>query len=336
MTVSTTLPTTAQISFSFYVDATRDTILRCGGLADAVTVRGPRGPDIVSELRSHWEGPVLFDCAAYEKSSRSPPIAADWFRAQEHAGADRLLTPGRWIGWDGTTFRESFDIERRLAEPIGATALVAIDHRWLTKDLDQTVSALASADVPVALVLGHRGDPLSPGGAVDGLLSLCRHLDDFLLLRADHGAVGALAFGGTHASLGLRTATRHLYPPDAKGGGGRRDDKSPRVFVPDLLDWFTGLRLDTWAAAGISMRCDLDCCQGEKLNRFFDERRKAEAQRHNETTLAQLANYIINAPQNDRRRLFADLCRRAIDQYDRLGSMAVNPKGQLEAWAMWA
>ena len=61
-----------------------------------------------------------------------------------------------------------------------------------------------------------------------------------------------------------------------------------------------------------------------------------EAETHNRTVLAHLAAYVINAPDEDRRRLFASLCSEAVERYDRLGSMMIEPPGQLAAWAIWA
>ncbi|HLF42826.1 MAG TPA: hypothetical protein VJA46_04765 [Acidimicrobiia bacterium] len=280
---------------------------------------------------------MLFDLAGYER--HSPHVDPDgWCEEQSAAGADRILTPGRWIPWSGAvnSLRAPLEQEIELAAERGATALIAMDYRWLTRGIDPTSTLFEAANVPIAIALSHRDDPLSAGQAVDGLITLCKKSDHLSLFRSDHGAIGALAFGAAHAALGLRTATRHLYPPDASGGGGWNGDRSQRLFVSRLLDWYTAFKIAGWGASEIEMVCPLACCEGAPLGRFLDERLADQAQIHNETALAELATYVINAPRNDRRRLFAQRCRDAIDLYDRLGSMAIHPKAQLEAWAVWA
>lgn len=150
------------------------------------------------------------------------------------------------------------------------------------------------------------------------------------------GISPALAFGARHASIGLTSGDRHLYPPGSGGPSGKRSDRTVRLFSWDLLDWFTAATIAGWSASEISIACNFGCCEGQPLARFFDERRAIEAETHNRTVLAHLAAYVINAPDEDRRRLFASLCSEAVERYDRLGSMMIEPPGQLAAWAIWA
>lgn len=335
MTTTAFVATTDRMSFSFYVDAGNvDSIRRCSEIADAVTLRGAGGPRSALALRrTGWNRPVLFDRCAYEKGA--PDVDTEsWYAEQTEAGADRLLTPGRWVPWSGGAdgLGKQLREELKLAEIKGATALIAVDYRWLTKGIDTTLSHFRKAGHPIALALAHRDDPLSAGSAVDGLINICKSTEHLTVLRSDHGAVGALAFDAIHASLGLRTSTRHLYPPSAQGGGGRRDDPTPRLFVSQLLDWYTGFTIAGWSTSEIEIPCSQLCCQGASLARFLDARLAGEAEYHNELALAELATYVINAPPNDRRRLFAQRCKAAVDMYDRLGSMALRPKAQLEGW----
>lgn len=330
---------TEKASFSFYVsNADATAIQRCSTYADAVTVRGPHGPQTVTALRSAgWTGSVLFDRAGYEKGS--PEVEAEaWLADQVTAGADRALTPGRWIPWTGDpeTLKHHMLDEVAVAARHNATALFALDYRWLTRGVEETQREFERAGVPLAIALSHRDDPLSAGRAVDGLISLCLSTEHLTVLRADHGAIGAVAFNARHGSLGLRTSTRHLYPPTASGGGGRRSDLSPRVFIPQLLDWFTGMTIAGWGLAELEPRCDLECCHGQPLRRFFDPRLKEEAAHHNELALSEFASHVINAPRNERRRVFAERCQQAVQTYDKLGAFSLRPKPQLESWALWA
>ena len=147
--------------------------------------------------------------------------------------ADRLLTPGRWIGAEKghRPLRLRRSLSWSLAQNQGATCVLCIDHRWLTRieghmDMRWT---LEGAGVPVALVLGNVGDPLARPGAVDGMVALTRVIDDLSILRCDHGAIGALAFSAAHGSIGLLATHRHGVPPTASARG-KPHDQTARVF----------------------------------------------------------------------------------------------------------
>ena len=324
MTPTVALDRTDRLSFSFYVPASDETRIRsCAALADAIVVRGHAGPTVVGRMREQgWDGAALFDAAGYSRRGASvDPLA--WLDLQHSAGADRALTPGSMADWSGSPehFADKVARELDLASSNDATALLALDRRWLTKRHVEVSRVLKKTDVPVALVLSDRGDPLAAGGAVDGLLTIIRSTPHVTLLRCDHGAVGALAFGARHGSIGLTPADRHLYPPGTGGGGGKRGDRTVRLFSWELMDWFTAATIAGWSASDVAITCGFDCCDGRPLSRFLDERLAMEAETHNRTVLAHLAEYVLGAPDEDRRRLFARLCQDAVGRYDRLGSI---------------
>ena len=340
MIASTSIPTTIQGSFSFYLHKADEELIRqYAGLADAVVVRGRSAPGLVRAMRSEgWSGPVLFDGAGYE--SKAPPLDAQaWLEMQRVANADRLLTTGKWIPWDADSslFRSTVKTEYRLASKEQATVLLALDYRWLTKGLEATVDVLSSLDRPVALVLADSGDPLSHSAAVNGLLALTYNVPGLSLLRCDHGAIGGIAFGAAHGSIGLIPTYRHFVPP-LKAVSAIPNDRSPRIFVWDLMDWFAAGNIAGWSTSRIRMSCRQSCCGGEPLSRFLDSRLVAEADRHNRTVLAMLANYVLDAPSTDRRRLFGQLCSKAVERYGTMGglTMIIEPKSQLIQWAQFA
>ena len=129
-------PITLAETFSFYVTSSDVQALEaCGELADAVTVKGPNGPTTVRAMRARgWNRPVIFDRAGY-----NPNVSAidpeRWFDDQARAGADRLLTAGTWVQWDptGDALKVAIAVEApRTGGRPDATAVLAIDHRWLT------------------------------------------------------------------------------------------------------------------------------------------------------------------------------------------------------------
>lgn len=100
------------------------------------------------------------------------------------------------------------------------------------------------------------------------------------------------------------------------------------------MDWFTAGTIAGWTTNRVKLLCPLPCCRGGGLDRFFDPRYDAEAASHNRLTLSQLADEILNAPWEERRRRFSQLCLDAIDRYGPMGklSMVTKPKAQLEQW----
>jgi hypothetical protein len=101
---------------------------------------------------------------------------ARWFDDQRSAGADRLLTPGCWVGSEAghLPFDGQIDAEASVARDNNATCVLAVDYRWLTKSSqhDEMLESLRGLGLPVALVLADQGDPLGHPGAVDALVAL--------------------------------------------------------------------------------------------------------------------------------------------------------------------
>lgn len=334
---------TLRESFSFYVGGRDPERIRaCAELADAVVVSGVSGPSTVRRLRdSGWDGLVLFDGVAYDKreSSLDP---SKWFDDQFSAGADRLLTPGQWVGSElgHLPFADQIENEVMLAKSHGATCLLAVGRRWFTESalMDEMLLNLRELRSPIALVLGDTSDPMSYSGAVDSLVAVSTRVDDLTIVRCDQAGIGALAFGATHASLGLITRHRHVVPPDVRSFA-RQNDRSARVFVRDLLDWFTASRIGEWSTASITPNCNAPCCDGQPIRRFLDERFKASADLHNRTVLAALAEEVLTAPAEDgvRRREFGRICQEAVDRYGTMGSWwtDIKPKRQLTQWALF-
>lgn len=336
-------PQTLRESFSFYVgSSSAERIQDCEAVADAVVVSGPNGPTVVRRLRATgWKGSVLFDCVSYDQSGTRPD-ALHWFDEQISAGADRVLTPGVWVGSEKNhaPFSVQIEDEANLANSIGATCLIAIDRHWFTRSdkLSEIMLGLGELNTPCALVLGDGKDPMGYAGAVDALASISRNIRDVSVIRCDQAGIGALAFGATHASIGLRTLHRHVVPPNVKSFA-KYEDRSARVFVRELLDWFTASRIAEWSSASVSPHCYAACCEGRPIARFLDSRLKTAADLHNRVVLANLANDILDAPVEDgvRRREFGRICAEAVQRYGTMGShmTLIKPKKQLTQWALF-
>ncbi len=326
-------PATSATSFSWYVPPTHRLLVQGGGLADAVTIAGPKGPTEIRKLRqAGFSSAVLFDGTGYKGTDLPPAVA--WIAQQRAAGADRALLPGVFAPWDKddhTSLVALVTEQSRISADLDATMLVAIDARWLAKRTEILTDALISAARPAALVLGHPADPLSLGGAVAGLRWLVGRVPHLSLLRSDHGAVGAVAFGADHASIGLSTTNRHfatvaMKPRSAPG-------RSSRVFVRQLIDWFRASEIAGWSAAGADINCRLRCCNGAPLDRFLDD--DLDATWHNMVALADFAAYVLDADPDDRPAEFLNECRAAAGRYGLAGfNGPENPKAQLTGWAL--
>jgi hypothetical protein len=341
--LTTSLAVTLRGTYSFYVPANRaDRILACSEIADAVVVSGAAGPQTVRRLRAEgWQGAALFDRAAYVGAVDTLDIDG-WFDEQRNAGADRLLTPGCFVGSGSghAPFAVQIEAEASVAREYGAACVLAIDYRWLTNPAqhDEMLREFETIGLPVALVLADRADPLGHPGAVDALVALTRRIDQLSVLRVDHGGIGALAFDAAHASIGLSTTYRHAVPPDVTAQAIPHD-QTARVFVLDLMDWFAGSTIGGWSTVRVADRCKYSCCQGQRIDRFLDVRRKSEADIHNRTVLAVLAEEILSIPDPaDRRRAFGRRCFAAVEHYGIMGGLTseIKPKFQLQQWSQYA
>ena len=330
---------TATKSFSFYVaPGDRKLIELCAERSDAVTIRGRDGPAFIKKVRDQgFDAPVVFDREGWRVEPGSIDVR-NWLKAQREAGAARLFTPGCYVPWDkdepeGCLARVAREIE--LARSLSVTALVAVDARWLSKCPLALAQALAANDGGIAVVLVEPGDPLALNGAVGGLRTVATGVPGLLLLRSDHGALGALAFGARHASLGLIPAHRHGTTPD-RPGFGKQGDRSARVFSYAFADWFTAATIAGWALVDPKLsRCNFECCDGADLSRFLDEDAKDAAIRHNVTSLAILADLVIEVPESERRMTFLEYCSQAAERYDLSGVRGPqDPKPQLTSWLL--
>ena len=160
-------------TFSFYLTASHcnrkpQIVEAAADHVGAVTVAGPGGPEVVRRLRNLGvDCCVQFDRMGY---AGTDPVTPDhWVAAQRAVGAACAILPGAFLAWnrnDNTEFIATVEEQGRIAAGLAATMLVAMDVRWIAKKTEVVIDTLKSASQPVALVLAHRGDPLSESSAV--------------------------------------------------------------------------------------------------------------------------------------------------------------------------
>lgn len=326
-------PATSSASFSWYLPPTHRLLAQGAALADAVTIAGRTGPSAVRRLRdAGFSNAALFDGMGYKRTDL-PPVA-DWIDEQRAAVADRLLLPGVFIPWDmndASALVATVGEQARIGADFDATLLLAIDVHWIARRVELLTDVLTATNRPIAVVLAHRADPLSLGGAVAGLRWLSARVPRLSVLRSDHGAIGAVALGADHASIGLTTTNRHFATSAMKPR--RLPGGSSRLFVRQLLDWFRASEIAGWSAAGADITCRLRCCNGASLARFLDE--DVDATWHNMIALADFADQVLDAEPDDRMIEFLNECRSATALYGLAGFKGPeNPKAQLTGWVL--
>ena len=336
-TVGTRHAVTASASISWYMRAKNPFLARAAGLVDAVTVAGPTGPSEVRRLRNAgFDAPVLFDGEGY--AGKPVPSPREWVSMQRTVEADRLMLPGVFAEWEkdeSCAIRRLDDLvaeQAAIARNLDAVLLLALDSRWIAYRVNPVLEILRGSEVPLALVLADPKDPLARTGAVAGLRRLSQGLPDLMLLRSDHGSIGAVAFGATHASIGLTTSTRHFVARPMKAF--KKRNTSARLFVRTLLDWFLASDVAGWTAAGTDTICGLACCDGVDLSRFLDEDLASAATWHNLNALANFADLIHSVNEDERGLEFLRECQDATVRYGKAGFQGPeNPKAQLTGWA---
>lgn len=334
-------PVTTEPSMSFYVGTRDKSLIReCANHADAVTIRGTAGPKVIRQMRHEdFASPVLFDREDWKVDPDERTDTAEWVDEQLAAHADRVLTPGRTVLWtpkDPAEGLAAAELELADARAHDATALLNIDARHLTRNTDALIRVLNEGGGDVAIILADPSDPLKPAGGVAALRRLAAAVHELTILRADHGGLGAVAFGANHAGLGLSATNRH-GSIQGRAPFAKRGDCSARVFSVFFADWFTAMVIAGWSLADPRfMNCYLPGCDGAPLSRFLDEDQAHHAVAHNIHALGHVADLVLNAPDDTTRRsTFLDYCREAVARYDLVGFHGPqDPKPQLTGWVL--
>lgn len=220
-------------------------------------------------------------------------------------------------------------------------AMIAISHKWLTDPQARQAlnSALGSIDAPIGLMLGKDTDPLDSVKAIEGLVDLVQAVPDVAVLRCDHGALGAYAFGAMGGSIGIGTSTRH-FVPIGESGYADFTDQTPRLLLPFLLAWWKGSRVAYYDRDPMFECAPCVVCKGASLARFQDEALAIEASAHSVENWSRIGERLLATDPGRRADAWIALCQEA---YDRLAELEDRPNGlleppskQLRAWLRFA
>jgi hypothetical protein len=242
-----------------------------------VTVSGRSGLRALTELeRLDDLGGVDLDPAGYldREPEQASLFEVDIVARQRELGLDPIRSPGNFVPWnDELALRAAFAGNL----PAEVVRVVSLDGRWLTPPgLVLLLPMVANCTNPLALVLAACFDPLAHPGAVDGLQAVLdaatpgeRRVE---LLRTDSAAVGFVAVGGSLATVGLTTTTRHHGLPlnQRSQDDFERRQSSPLVHIGPLNSWHRGYALGALAPFDGAGLTDCDCvgCDARDLLRF--------------------------------------------------------------------
>ena len=299
-----------------------------------VVLRGTRGGKAANRLRHQgYRGRLWLDPAAYDRSSGSTPTLWDeWHQRQLELHVSEFISPGAYVDNSGAAaLRQALTSESKWVQKHGGRLSLALHYSWLTGGLRTLTRQLSGVDLPFALAFADRYDPLGRAGAVEGLVELLSKVSDVTIMRCDIGAVGAVAHGAKLGAVGTSPTTRHVFPPDQKGGGR---SNSPAVFVTPLLSFMSGASLDALPRSA-SPACQLRCCNQRALRRLNTRARDAEAIRHNRIAIRHVVDRLIASrlPPPD---AFKQMCLQAQTEAQRLSILAGRPidaSAQVRAWA---
>lgn len=220
-----------------------------------------------------FDRPILCDAERYKGRNRYLAEAAfdqEWIASQRRLQGPVLTDSGYVEEGDVTGLRSILERTRRLGDD--AIACLPLHLSWLknSDDVEKLCAEIVAHNVPVALVLEHRNDPLGVQGALRNLLKLLKLGTPIMLLRSDVSALGALCFGALCAAVGTMPALRHLYPVASGGGGG--GERPVSILVPHCISYVTTDKV----AGAIPLTpdqahhwvCECDTCYGRQLDHF--------------------------------------------------------------------
>lgn len=308
--------------------------------AGGAVLKGERGAAAGGQLRrAGFAGRLWLDPSSYESATGTEQLSIlgdRWLQLQDELAVVEKLSPGTYVSpLDDDGLARAIDRELEWTSAAGEGRIsLALHARWLTDGVDALTRTLSQARVPVAVAFAERNDPLGLAGAVQGLVTLLQEVPDVAVLRCDLGALGAVAHGAVLSAIGTSATVRHVVPP-GQTGGGVPHDRSPSVFLRELLDFKLGSHLDEFPREA-SPSCDLACCRGGLLRRFNDEHTLRDARVHNRHAVLAAVDRVLSLPQASRAASFRAMCLEAEYAAVELAAKARRPlqvRPQVSAWA---
>jgi hypothetical protein len=240
------------------------------------------------------------------------PFDAEWIRRQRNLGLPAIIPDSGYVA--ERDLQGLRLLLQRSKEVAGAVALLPLANWWMYGEgLTLLRAELRGADLPVALVLEHRDDPLGVLRILEGVVTLLRDGVTMLVLRCDVSAIGLIAHGALAAAYGSRTSIRHLYPmPQGSGGGGGGKPAESAFWPAGMALHYRDLLYDAVTASPDHPQwiCACRVCRGGRLDRLATSSIE-EVRQHSASSLLDLRNQMAGVATSDRPRWWTSRCRNA-------------------------
>jgi hypothetical protein len=310
------------------------------------------GERAVELCRARWRDsfsrPLLADRRRYAGRARSrgtDRLTDSWLSGQQAAGVAAVLSDSGYIG-EGDEESLTSVLSQSARAGAAVVAVLPLHISWLGNGLKKLTAEVNEHDIPVALVLEHKDDPLGTRRAVKGLIDFLAGTEvPVSMLCCDISALSALAFGADWAAVGVRSGLRHLYPSNGRSGFGRGPSVS--ALVRPMLSIVTVEKIgEAWAATHEDPEwvhdiwtCACRTCGGRTLE-WLAWASEAEANAHTFELLAELRDGLAGlTASQDRQRSWTSKCNMAVNRYDELrldSRVGWRVPGYLRSWAaLW-
>jgi hypothetical protein len=305
-----------------------------------MVVSGAQSLQLVEHLGNlGYRAPLLADRQKYKGKRRkraSEPFDPNWISRQRRLGLPAIIPDAGYVAEADlpglrTVLQNSEAID-------GAVALLAVANWWMyDAGLRLLIQELRDTDVPVALVLEHRGDPLGVARIIHGVLAILDVGITMMMLRCDVSALGLIARGALAAAYGSKTSIRHLYPTSGNGGGGGGNPKESVLWSAGTALHYRDLLYDAVTASPDDpcWECACGVCAGARLDRLAMASVE-EVRRHNSASMLDLRDEMADLSSQDRPLWWAQRCRDAVAAHAavNVGPVALQCPKALELWQM--
>jgi hypothetical protein len=256
---------------------------------------------------------LLADRQRYKGKRRKlacQPFDPDWISRQRSLGLPAIIPDAGYVAKHDLNGLRL--VLQRSAEIPDAVALLALANWWMHGEGLRLLQAeLRGTDVPLALVLEHRDDPLGVYRILQGVVDLLRSGVTMLMLRCDVSALGLIAHGALAAAYGSRTSIRHLYPV-SDGGGGNGNARESAFWPTGTALHYRDLLYDAVTASPRSpcWECWCRLCDGKRLDRLSVAPIE-EVRQHNSASLLDLRAELAGISSANRPQWWTRRCRDA-------------------------
>jgi hypothetical protein len=318
------------IKDSVFVQCTEDQAVPLIALLrsnSGVVVTGADATNAIRRLsRLAGSLPLMADRRRYSGRRRAyadEAMTSEWVHEQWRAGSPVALTDSGYLP------RGDREGLLRLLEKSAKTrsstyaehdlmAVLPLADGWLWRDLQDLVKAINAHDVPVGLVLEHRGDPFGALRNVRGLVQLLQASTvPVAVLRSDLSAVGAMAFGAISGAVGTKSGLRHLYPL-LPGGRGGFSAGGPAALFDAGKAFLTVEKLALGVAAtpdNPMWICECSVCHSRTLDALLGAA-ELDVMAHNVELVQDLRDRLMTVrPGQPRENAWREICRHADFQY---------------------